>query len=170
MSGATATVSTLVTVVGQPNTPTSAGNGGFNRGLPWKKFVLKACRVGAAANFNSEVKKPFIDVDPLAFWAWKLATKRHGQRWHRSIVNIYFCFSLPRNSLFRRQLHLEVLGVFLSCFVLLKPTVYEVVRNYDFFLLSAVQALFCSNCHKDSGLLTDFLGGWHKPMLFSAKS
>lgn len=34
MLGATATVSTLVTVVGQPNTPTSAGNGGFSRGLP----------------------------------------------------------------------------------------------------------------------------------------
>ena len=34
MSGATATVSTLVTVVGQPKTPTSAGNGGFRRGLP----------------------------------------------------------------------------------------------------------------------------------------
>ena len=34
ISGATATVSTLVTVVGQPKTPTSAGNGGFNRGLP----------------------------------------------------------------------------------------------------------------------------------------
>merc|ERR1719268_521329 len=34
MSGATATVSTLVTVVGQPNTPTSAGNGGFSLGFP----------------------------------------------------------------------------------------------------------------------------------------
>merc|ERR1719447_64393 len=34
MVGATATVSTLVTVVGQPKTPTSAGNGGFRRGLP----------------------------------------------------------------------------------------------------------------------------------------
>merc|ERR1711872_168432 len=34
MVGATATVSTLVTVVGQPETPTSAGNGGFRRGLP----------------------------------------------------------------------------------------------------------------------------------------
>ena len=32
--GATATVSTLVTVVGQPKTPTSAGKGGFRRGLP----------------------------------------------------------------------------------------------------------------------------------------
>ena len=30
MVGATATVSTLVTVVGHPNTPTSAGNGGFS--------------------------------------------------------------------------------------------------------------------------------------------
>ena len=32
--GATATVSTLVTVVGHPNKPISAGNGGFRRGLP----------------------------------------------------------------------------------------------------------------------------------------
>lgn len=32
--GATATVSTLVTVVGQPKRPISAGNGGFKRGLP----------------------------------------------------------------------------------------------------------------------------------------
>lgn len=32
--GATATVSTLVTVVGQPKRPMSAGNGGFNLGLP----------------------------------------------------------------------------------------------------------------------------------------
>merc|ERR1719461_854158 len=32
--GATATVSTLATVVGQPNTPTSAGKGGFRRGFP----------------------------------------------------------------------------------------------------------------------------------------
>ncbi len=34
MVGATATVSTLATVVGQPNRPTSAGKGGFNRGFP----------------------------------------------------------------------------------------------------------------------------------------
>ena len=34
MSGATATVSRLDTVVGQPNTPTSAGKGGFSLGLP----------------------------------------------------------------------------------------------------------------------------------------
>lgn len=33
-TGATATVSTFVTVVGQPKTPISAGNGGFNRGFP----------------------------------------------------------------------------------------------------------------------------------------
>ena len=42
--GATATVSTLVTVVGQPKTPTSAGNGGFRRGLPClpSKLSIKA--------------------------------------------------------------------------------------------------------------------------------
>ncbi|KYN19836.1 hypothetical protein ALC57_07882 [Trachymyrmex cornetzi] len=34
LTGATATVSTLVTVVGHPNTPTSAGNGGFSLGFP----------------------------------------------------------------------------------------------------------------------------------------
>jgi hypothetical protein len=35
MVGATAMVSTLVTVVGQPKTPTLAGKGGFRRGLPY---------------------------------------------------------------------------------------------------------------------------------------
>ena len=35
MVGDTAMVSTLVTVVGQPNTPTLAGKGGFRRGLPY---------------------------------------------------------------------------------------------------------------------------------------
>ena len=34
LTGATATVSTLATVVGQPKTPMSAGNGGLRRGLP----------------------------------------------------------------------------------------------------------------------------------------
>ena len=34
ISGATATVSTLATVVGHPKTPTSAGNGGLSLGLP----------------------------------------------------------------------------------------------------------------------------------------
>ena len=33
--GATATVSTLVTVVGHPYKPTSAGKGGFNLGSPF---------------------------------------------------------------------------------------------------------------------------------------
>jgi len=32
--GATATVSTFVTVVGQPNKPISAGNGGLSLGFP----------------------------------------------------------------------------------------------------------------------------------------
>jgi hypothetical protein len=34
MVGQTETVSTLVTVVGQPYNPTPAGNGGFTLGLP----------------------------------------------------------------------------------------------------------------------------------------
>lgn len=34
MVGATAIVSTLVTVVGQPYSPIPAGNGGFSRGFP----------------------------------------------------------------------------------------------------------------------------------------
>jgi len=34
MVGDTATVSTFVTVVGQPNNPMLAGKGGFRRGLP----------------------------------------------------------------------------------------------------------------------------------------
>ena len=39
--GATATVSTLETVVGHPKTPTSAGNGGFNLGFPcWIEFEM----------------------------------------------------------------------------------------------------------------------------------
>jgi hypothetical protein len=38
--GDTATVSTLVTVVGQPYRPTLAGNGGFNLGLPCSSNTL----------------------------------------------------------------------------------------------------------------------------------
>ena len=40
MSGATATVSTLVTVVGHPKTPTSAGNGGFSLKMYVGEFGL----------------------------------------------------------------------------------------------------------------------------------
>ena len=45
LTGATATVSTLATVVGHPNTPTSAGNGGFIRGFPClpSKLSMSAC-------------------------------------------------------------------------------------------------------------------------------
>lgn len=38
--GATATVSTLVTVVGQPKTPALAGNGGLRRGFPGFPSIL----------------------------------------------------------------------------------------------------------------------------------
>lgn len=36
MVGDTATVSTLVTVVGQPKRPMLAGKGGLSLGLPWR--------------------------------------------------------------------------------------------------------------------------------------
>merc|ERR1719225_797962 len=60
--GATATVSTLVTVVGQPNTPTSAGKGGFRRGLPClpsrlsRERSLLAADVGARSAVNEQVE------------------------------------------------------------------------------------------------------------------
>merc|ERR1711988_1651976 len=40
ISGATATVSTLATVVGQPNTPTAAGKGGLSLGFPALPSIL----------------------------------------------------------------------------------------------------------------------------------
>jgi hypothetical protein len=44
MVGTTAIDSTLFTVVGQPNTPTPAGKGGFNRGCPFlpSRLSIKA--------------------------------------------------------------------------------------------------------------------------------
>lgn len=50
--GATATVSTLVTVEGQPNTPTLAGKGGLRRGLPWRP-----CKRG---KHNSTVRRAMV--------------------------------------------------------------------------------------------------------------
>ena len=46
LTGATATVSTLATVVGHPNTPISAGKGGFSLGLPAfrSRLSIRACR------------------------------------------------------------------------------------------------------------------------------
>lgn len=45
IEGATATVSTFDTVVGQPKTPISAGNGGLRRGLPClpSRDSIRAC-------------------------------------------------------------------------------------------------------------------------------
>ena len=40
MVGHTATVSTFVTVVGQPYSPAFAGNGGFRRGIPYFPSIL----------------------------------------------------------------------------------------------------------------------------------
>ena len=47
ISGATATVSTLVTVVGHPKTPTSAGNGGFSLGFPCLPSKLSMSEVSS---------------------------------------------------------------------------------------------------------------------------
>ena len=48
LTGATATVSTLATVVGQPNTPISAGKGGFSLGFPAfpSRLSIRACVCG----------------------------------------------------------------------------------------------------------------------------
>lgn len=49
MVGATATVSTLVTVVGQPYRPTLAGNGGFSLGFPCFPSKLSMSAVSSPA-------------------------------------------------------------------------------------------------------------------------
>src|SRR4029079_2765811 len=57
MSGTTAMVSTLLTVVGAPERPTLAGNGGFSRGMPFLPSRLS----------SSAVSSPQIEA-PAAWW------------------------------------------------------------------------------------------------------
>ena len=45
--GTTAIVSTLLTVVGQPYSPTAAGNGGFSRGMPFLPSRLSSSAVSS---------------------------------------------------------------------------------------------------------------------------
>ncbi len=47
ISGTTAMVSTLLTVVGQPQRPTCAGNGGFSRGMPFLPSRLSSSAVSS---------------------------------------------------------------------------------------------------------------------------
>ena len=47
MVGATAMLSTLFTVVGQPYSPTPAGNGGFIRGMPFLPSRLSSSAVSS---------------------------------------------------------------------------------------------------------------------------
>ena len=47
MVGATAMLSTLLTVVGHPQTPTFAGNGGFRRGWPFLPSRLSISAVSS---------------------------------------------------------------------------------------------------------------------------
>ena len=57
LTGATATVSTLATVVGQPNTPTLAGKGGLRRGLPClpSRLSIRAYTSGNRVNVNAPI-------------------------------------------------------------------------------------------------------------------
>ena len=56
MVGATATVSTFVTVVGQPYRPTLAGNGGFNLGFPCFPSKLSMSAVSSPALQEAHLK------------------------------------------------------------------------------------------------------------------
>ena len=58
LTGATAIVSTLLTVVGQPKRPMSAGKGGFKRGLPClpSNDSISAC--GAQRSLSGGLKLP----------------------------------------------------------------------------------------------------------------
>ena len=59
LTGATAMVSTLFTVVGQPKRPMSAGNGGFNRGFPCFPSIdsINACRILNIGDYSINNKK-----------------------------------------------------------------------------------------------------------------
>ena len=56
LTGATAILSTLLTVVGQPKTPMSAGKGGFRRGLPClpSRDSINACKSATIKNVFSK--------------------------------------------------------------------------------------------------------------------
>ena len=71
IEGQTATVSTLVTVVGHPKTPMSAGNGGFNLGFPCFPSIdsIKAVsspQIYAPAPRCTKISKSY--PDPHAFF------------------------------------------------------------------------------------------------------
>mgnify|MGYP006933354753 FL=1 len=66
MVGQTATVSTLVTVVGQPYKPTLAGNGGFSLGFPWlpSRLSIRAYRKKSKAFFAiAGINYGFLSAD-----------------------------------------------------------------------------------------------------------
>mmetsp|Transcript_29292 Transcript_29292/g.54331 ORF Transcript_29292/g.54331 Transcript_29292/m.54331 type:complete len:211 (+) Transcript_29292:837-1469(+) len=81
MVGATATVSTFVTVEGQPNSPTPAGNGGFSRGLPCRPSRLSMRAVSSPQMYAPAPRcrytsKSYPDPDafrpilPAAYASW----------------------------------------------------------------------------------------------------
>merc|ERR1719422_1758945 len=75
MVGATATVSTLVTVVGHPNTPTSAGNGGF------PLTDIENVQIGTSLNTSSTLLESITSFSTKLFQKNKLDIK---------LVNIQF--------------------------------------------------------------------------------
>ena len=87
MVGATATVSTLVTVVGQPYRPTLAGKGGFSLGFPCFPSKLSMSAVSSPA-FQEEVLK-ITTVPPLSMQRLKgcSALYRHTA-FHTSIYRV----------------------------------------------------------------------------------
>jgi hypothetical protein len=78
MVGQTATVYTLVTVVGQENTPTLAGNGGLSLGLPGLPSILSINPVSSPQIYapapictytSKSYPEPqaFFPINPLAY-------------------------------------------------------------------------------------------------------
>lgn len=84
MVGVTATVSTLATVVGHPNTPTSAGNGGFNLGLP----CLPSNDSIRDYNITSNKIAPFLSTK-----IYKLESQGQGHRFSK-LMNAIFIFKI----------------------------------------------------------------------------
>ena len=69
LTGATATVSTLATVVGHPKTPTWAGKGGFIRGLPAlpSRLSIRACVCACVSVCECECT--CVQVCTLTLWS-----------------------------------------------------------------------------------------------------
>merc|ERR1719491_1515329 len=79
--GDTAMVSTLVTVEGQPNSPTPAGNGGLRRGFPCRPSRLSISAVSSPQMYAPAPRwrytsksypdpQAFLPINPAAYASW----------------------------------------------------------------------------------------------------